>query len=116
MFNWHQCDGKQELIQKIIRQSHILVFTETRWRKNEMIISRIKISILTLLGVLLSFAIMYTYGNSMTSIYGAIELLIAFFCYLGFFQYLRRIDANLGILCLFVIFVAWISGILSGDL
>lgn len=81
-----------------------------------MIISRIKISILTLLGVLLSFAIMYTYGNSMTSIYGAIELLIAFFCYLGFFQYLRRIDANLGILCLFVIFVAWISGILSGDL
>ena len=78
--------------------------------------SRIKVSTLALMTFLLSFAIMYTYGRGITVIYGVIELTIAVFCYFGFFRWFRKIDKNLGMLCLFIVTFAWISGIFNGDL
>lgn len=73
--------------------------------------SRIKVSTLALIALLLSFAIMYTYGYSITVAYGVMELTIAVFCYFGFFRWFRKIDKNLGILFLLTVNFAWIPGI-----
>ncbi len=71
---------------------------------------------MALMALLLSFAIMYTYGYSITAAYGVMELTIAVFCYFGFFRWFRKIDKILGILCLLTVTFAWISGVFNGDL
>lgn len=77
--------------------------------------SKISVSLLVMIGFLLSFTIMYTYGRSITLVYGAIELVIAIFCYLGYVRYFRKIDVNLRMICLIVICIAYITGIINGD-
>lgn len=71
---------------------------------------KINASTLVLISLLLSFAIMYTYGYSMTIVYGAIEIIIAMFCYMGYVLRFKRIDPNLRIWSLLVISVAWVTG------
>ena len=78
--------------------------------------SKISVISLSLIGFLLSFAIMYTYGYSMKFVYGVMELIIAAFCYIGYIVRFRRIDVKLRTLCLVVVGVAWFTGLVSGDL
>ncbi len=78
--------------------------------------SEIRVSQFALMAFLMCFAIMYTYGRSITILYGGIELLIAFFCYKGFLTRFNRIDGTLGALCLLVVMSTWLTGLFYGDL
>lgn len=77
--------------------------------------STISVKKLLAIGYLLMVAITYLYANSVTIVYGGLELLIAAVCYVECVRRSRSIDGKLLLLCLGVVVLAWASGLLHGD-
>ncbi len=68
------------------------------------------------ISVILAMTITYTYGKSITLLYGAIELAIAAVCYIVIFYNLHRLDNISSRLILIICCMSLINGAISGDL
>lgn len=78
--------------------------------------STISVKTLLLIGFLLLAAITFLYGNSVTVLYGGLELIIAAVCYMGCLLRYKQMDQHLFLLCLFTVGIAWCAGVIHGDL
>jgi len=67
-------------------------------------------------GIVSLAIITYTYGKSMTLIYGGFELIIAAVCYAAVFSNIKRLDNITSRLILIVTCMSLINGAFSGDL
>lgn len=76
----------------------------------------ISVKALVLISFLLSVAITYSYANSMTAVYGGLELAIAAVCYVGVLLRYRCVDSRICLLSFTVVILAWLVGSYGGDL
>ena len=76
----------------------------------------ISVKVLALVGFLLSAAITYLYANSVTVLYGALELIIAAVCYVGCIRRHKQIDAKIFLLTFIPVMLAWCAGLFGGNL
>lgn len=74
---------------------------------------RIDIRVLTILSFFLMAFITYTYGRSITYVYGATELLVTFICLIAFIRYNAKMDSLMKWICAYLFTVALIGGIIN---
>lgn len=77
---------------------------------------RITLKKVFIIGAVMAFLITYTYCNSITILYGAIELSLAAFCFWKMITLARFIDRNVIRCCTIVIVFAFFMGLISGNL
>lgn len=76
----------------------------------------ISVKALVLIGFVLLVAITYLYANSVTVVYGALELAIAALCYVGCLRRMRMVDGRSFLLCFAAVLLAWCSGLFGDSL
>lgn len=72
----------------------------------------VKIETVLLVGALLNIIITWSYSSSLLPVYAGVSIIIAIFAYGNFFLKLSQIDGVYGLICIFLLFESFFTGVL----